>query len=55
MMLTCGMSFAIVDSPYFKDAMTAVAKCDSSYKTSNRQRISSQMLADEVLEIDKVI
>jgi len=51
----CGIPFSIADSPFFKAAMTAVAKCDSSYKTPNRQRISSQMLADEVHDVQKYI
>ena len=51
----CGIPFAIADSPYFKNAMTTVAKGDSSYKTPNRKIISSQMLVDEVLDLQKYI
>ena len=50
-----GIPFAIADSPYFKDAITAVAKCDAHYKAPNRRKISSTMLTDEVDAVDKFI
>src|SRR6185436_6097850 len=48
-----GIPFAIADSSYFKAAIAAVAKCDSSYKAPNRMKISTAMLADEVHQVEQ--
>jgi hypothetical protein len=47
-----GLPFAIADSKYFKEAMSAVCHAGPNYKPPNREAISGNMLKSEVNNID---
>jgi len=44
----CGITFAIVEAQYFKDALIAVTNCGAGYKPPTRVAISTTLLENEV-------
>jgi hypothetical protein len=48
-----GIAFSVVESKYFKEALSAVAKCGPSYKPPTRAALSGDLLSGAVTGVDK--
>lgn len=53
MFYATGIPFSIVENKYFKEAISSVAKCGSSYKLPSRAALAGNLLNDAVADADR--